>query len=149
MCVILYVLVMWTALIAAGVGLFKSGLDYFEGKKKAKQKAVLQNIGHYNQQLQQYWKLHDFDAVSGITTDAQAPTYSGDTLDYNRNSRGYVTSSSGTVGLDSTAALPTNTSDIAANAIAGGVSTGLSLYSAISSFKASKPTATTTNNTKS
>lgn len=143
---------MWTALIAAGVGLFKSGLDYFEGKKKAKQKAVLQNIGHYNQQLQQYWKLHDFDAVSGITTDTQAPTYSGDTLNYNRNSRGYLTSLSGTIGLDSTAALPTNTSDIAANAVAGGISTGFSLYSAIANFKATSPDnskTTTTKNSKS
>lgn len=130
---------MWTALIAAGIGLFKSGVDFFEGKKKAKQKQELQNIAAHNQKLQQYWKLHDFDAVSGITTDAQAPTYSGATLNYSENSRGYLTSLSGIVGIDSTAALPAHTSDIAANAISGGISTGLNMYSAISSFKSSSP----------
>lgn len=128
---------MFSAIIAAGVGLFKAGVSYFEGKKKAKEKAALQNISHYNQQLQSYWKLHDFNAVSGIKTDVAAPSYAGDTLDYNRNNRGYVTSSSGSIGLDSTAALPVNTGDIAANAIAGGIATGLSISSAISNYKSS------------
>lgn len=141
--------------IAAGFALF-SGIAGYEGSKSRAQKQQnLQSsesaVADYNQKLGKYYQVKDFDSISGIkTSDAgfddkgKAMISLDDALadvgdDYvTSDRRGFMTLNSTGEVIGRNSINPIDSSALAQQAVLGAVSTGISMYSAVSGFNASR-----------
>lgn len=138
-------------MVTAGIALFSGIFSYESAKNKAQTQEDESAVAQYNAKLKRYWQVSDFNAISGIKTSAQQPKggaklrnqLSGDLLansdTYATNTdRGYISLSSTGQVVGGGTELPIDTDSIAQASTGQAISTGLTLYSAYSSYNASK-----------